>query len=175
MKRKFLIHEGHHRPEIPILPLPIWTGSVRLRRTYQFTPSCWWWFDDPDKDEDWSKIMGFVCGLNIHGESYRFGFRPAPKGKLQVAPYIYQNGVRIPNTPILATVSLPVELTLEIVSTGLHVWFGVYMGTKRLGWHAVSIGKTPTLGWTTGIYVGGGVNGKKDWTPPHDVEIWRVE
>jgi hypothetical protein len=163
---KLTINSGNHRPCPPIISRPIF--NFNQQKTFQFTDSCWWWFYDPDKDGDWSKIIGFINGFNIHGESYRFGFRPHKEnGFYEITPYIYQCGIRLDELIIIKKeLKNPINLSIKLIKDE------VYFDVDQINVYKIKIVKKSYLGFTTGIYIGGGTKSGKDWSAPHKIILY---
>jgi len=166
-KVKRTIKKGHHRPYFQFTK-PVFNPF--LERGYFFTENCWWWFNDPDKDGDWSKLMGFVPGFRIHNESYRFGMRPTKDGQLEFAPYIYQNGKRLLDLPT-KKLSLKKYIKFNISDLEDKIYF--YIDDIIL--YSIPKIKKHTLKFSTNIYIGGGTRSGKDWTAPHDITIYELK
>lgn len=160
---KHLVRKGHHRAW-GIWPTPL-CFQFSEQKTFTFTDSCWWWWNDPERDGDWSKIMGFVYGWQIHRESYRFGFRPnSRRGYGDFCPYYYQHGQRIPE-PVVITKPLTETIRLAIYVVDGLVNFEL---NGELIFQVAPASK-PWVGWTTDIYIGGGTSSGKDWAAPQDI------
>lgn len=162
---KHIIKEGHHRP-CGSISIPLF--NLKQEKTFQFTDSCWWWFNNPDKDGDWSKIIGWTNGFNIHGESYRFGFRPCKEsGFYEITPYIYQCGIRLPE-PVIIKKKLNEKVNLSISLSDNIVYFKVNESII----YQTTIIKKNYIGFSTNIYIGGGTPSGKDWTAPHEIILY---
>jgi hypothetical protein len=167
IRKKQTIKKGNHRSWKSV-PHPIFFFSQKQK--FKFTDSCWWFWNDPDRDGDWSKIIGFINGFKIHGESYRFGFRPnVARGFIDFCPYIYQNGKRL-DIPTILTFhkDTEIELTVELVGEVVCFW------VNKMLVHQINRVQKHTVGFSTDIYIGGGTKTGKDWTAPHDVVIYNM-
>lgn len=162
--KDYLIKKGRHRP---CLRFSKPTFNYWQNQVFLFNDSCWFWFNDPDIDGDWSKVMGFVIGFNIHGESYRFGMRPCKDvGFLEFTPYIYQKGKRLLNLPIKKhSINSPAVLKIALIHDIMEYHF------NNNPFFKIEIKYDFPLGFTTGIYIGGGTPSGKDWAAPHDIII----
>lgn len=162
---KHLIRKGFHR-SWKMFSHPIF--NFKQTKTFNFTESCWWWWNDPDRDGDWSKILGWFNGWDVHYESYRFGFRPnKKKGYFNVCPYIYQNGIRLPE-PIVLTkrITSKTKLSVELIKET------VYFKVDDLIIYQIDRIKKSWYGISADIYIGGGTKTDKDWSAPQDITLF---
>ncbi len=145
---QYTFRKGNHRPTFSFPWLHF--GRTTLTVTVCFSASAW--YEDPDPERDWNKLVGWSYGFlpfrtatgwkpAHHWNSVRLAYRPAlEEGWMEIAHYSYTEGVR----RIHPLYKIPVEQskTLEL-----------YNGYA-----------TPSWGYTLSPFHGGTFPAPQDYT-----------
>lgn len=155
----YTISKGKHYPDgwgFPGYALGgIHSGMIQnLTKTVTFDASCLMLPEDLTCRNDWNKLFGWSYGAH-HRNSLRIGWRVMPEGKIRIAMYLYENGIRRSR----GFASIDTDKAYDISITHYHdtgdLIFRVRSTTYDRQWNDAWRGCKPCTGYFLGLYHGG--------------------